>query len=84
MFKADIHMRTHDMDERLGIECAMSVRGADLEDKMMLMHTLASGLEMSTTEILLYAIAEKEKVFNRNDTIEVRIPRQPKEDTNDA
>lgn len=74
MFKADIHMKTHDMDERLGIECSISVSNADLGDKMVLMHTLAKGLQMSTLEIAIWALAEKDKAFDSGEIVEFRLP----------
>ena len=79
MFKADIHIKTHDMGERVGIELDIEAQNVGFTDKMMLMHSLARSLNMSTLEIAIYALAEKDKAFDRSDPIEFRIPKPFKE-----
>lgn len=79
MFKADIRLRTLEMDEHLGIECNMSVEHADLGDKMMLMHTLAKGLQMNFLDIVMFALSEKAGAFESEGDIEIRVPKQPME-----
>lgn len=80
MFKADIHVKTHDMDEGLGIGCSVHVEHADLHDKMILLHTFARALEMRPADIALYALAEKGGLFCQSNIVEVHIPKPIKED----
>ena len=84
MFKADIRLRTLEMDEHLGISCEMAMEGVSMSDKMMLMHTLARGLELNFVDLAMFAIAEKTGVFSSEGDIEIRIPKNAKEDTDES
>lgn len=75
MKSCDIHIRTIDPGDLgdLGLSCSIKIEEADIADKLMLMHTMAKNLYLDPFDILMYAKAKMDHIFDEG-TITITMP----------
>ena len=71
MKSCDIHIRTIDPGDLgdVGLACTIKIDKADIADKMMLMHAMATNLYLDPLDILMYAKAEMDHIFDDGTTM---------------